>query len=396
MTRIHPTLVARRPVRGVRSSRRTASVYSAAVAGGVVIGGAASMLWLGALGVPVAVADPGDPVVPNVNDALVLIPLANQDYANAADQLYLAPSGFDGTAAVFITPDTGGEVANVGPGVQALVSTIEADYTAGDLSAADPLYVFGYSEGAVDSGLAEQQLHDFGIPASDLHFVMVGDSASAEGGYLNTVVDSFPEAQQASVTTFLEQLGLTPPVLGATTPDDLYPTDVYDFSGDGWAYYDNGANDFGAFTEHLAYLGLTPAQIASASEVTDGMTNYYTIDSNTIDFTTALYNQLLISLDIAPTTPAAETASATATADTPPDLAGADQTVLAAGQQLLTDTHTLLTTDLSTGAGAETLTNTLQLGATDLATLTADLHTLSTDLTTELLTALAAPDLLLP
>ena len=44
------------------------------------------------------------------------------------------------------------------PGVQALVQTIEADYTANELSAADPLYVFGYSEGAVEEGLAEQQL----------------------------------------------------------------------------------------------------------------------------------------------------------------------------------------------------------------------------------------------
>ena len=29
------------------------------------------------------------------------------------------------------------------------------------------------------------------------------------------------------------------------TPDDLYPTQVFSLSGDGWANYDNGANDLG-------------------------------------------------------------------------------------------------------------------------------------------------------
>src|ERR1700735_5259523 len=127
------------------------------------------------------------------NDALVLIPAENQEYADVANALYLEPNGFDGDATVFITPAVGNEVQNVVPGVQALVQTIEADYTAGDLSAADPLYVFGYSEGAVEEGLAEPQLSAFGIPTDDLHFVMVGDSASAEGGFLNTFIDSLPE-----------------------------------------------------------------------------------------------------------------------------------------------------------------------------------------------------------
>jgi hypothetical protein len=57
----------------------------------------------GAVSAPAAHAHPADgAATPNTNDALVLIPLANQDYAQAADQLYLAPSGVDGTAAVFI------------------------------------------------------------------------------------------------------------------------------------------------------------------------------------------------------------------------------------------------------------------------------------------------------
>lgn len=325
------------PTCAAHSSRsRVGAVGTVVAAGGAVL----AAVWLGAVAVPAAQADPGDLVAGTLdtNDALVLIPLANQDYANAADQLYLAPNGFDGTAAVFITPSEGGEVANVAPGVQTLVQTIEADYTAGDLSATDPLYVFGYSEGAVESGLAEQQLHDFGIPASDLHFVMVGDSASAQGGFLNSVVDSFPEAQQQSVTTLLEQLGLTPPLLGATTPDNLYPTDVYSFSGDGWADYDDGANIAGMFTQHLAYLGLTAAQVASASETTDGMTDYYTIDSSHIDFTTALYNQLLISLEVSPTADPAPVAAA----DTAAATSNSVDEVLGQAHQQLADATAVL------------------------------------------------------
>lgn len=61
------------------------------------------------------------------------------------------------------------------------------------------------------------------------------------------------------------------------------------------------------------------------------MTDYYTIDSNNIDFTTVLYNQLLISLDISPASAATDTtggvAAATAlpTAAAQPELAGWDQ-----------------------------------------------------------------------
>jgi hypothetical protein len=333
-------------VRGLRLMVRTRLIRSARRSGaGVTAVGCALLaaaVWLRAFGAPVAHADPGDPVAatPDVNDALVLVPLANQDYADTANELYLAPSGFDGTAAVFITPDQGNEVSNVASGVQALVQAVEADYTAGDLSATDPLYVFGYSEGAVDSGLAEQQLYDFGVPSADLHFVMVGDSSSAEGGFLNTFVDSFPEAEQQSVTALLEQFGVVPPLLGATTPDDLYPTDVYSFSGDGWANYDDGANILGMFTEHLAYLGLTPAEIASATETTDGMTDYYTIDSSHIDFLDALYNQLLLALDVSPTSSA---------------------------------------TDVPISAGTESLSGALQLMTTDLTTLSADLQNLGAE-----------------
>ena len=111
-------------------------------------------------------------------------------------------------------------------------------------------------------GMAEQQLAARqGIPKHDLHFVMVGDSASAEGGFLNTFLDEFPASWQQSIVDLFKEFGADE-VLGQVTPDDYYPTDVYSLSGDGWSIYDNGLNNAGLFSDHLEYLGLTPAEIA--------------------------------------------------------------------------------------------------------------------------------------
>ncbi len=313
---------------------------------GVGLAAAAAMIGMGT-----ARADtPSDVLSAVVDpyDALVLIPAENQLYADVANALYLQPNGFDGDATVFITPSAGNEVENVAPGVQALVQTIEGDYTAGDLSSTTPLYVFGYSEGAVEEGLAEQQLSDFGIPQGDLNFVMVGDSASAEGGFLNSFIDSLPESEQQATTELFAQLGVTAPLLGATTPNDLYPTEVYSLSGDGWANYDDGANIYGMFTEHLEYLGLTPAEVAAATETTDGLTNYYTIDSANVNDLEALYNQALLALDIAPSNVSIDAASSAAdvapAAASPDEVIGQATNVLNQGTAVL---DTAPTADLS-------------------------------------------------
>jgi len=80
----------------------------------------------------------------------------------------------------------------------------------------------------------------------------LGDSASAEGGFLNSYIDS-PSTSSEPVKCW-----------ALLTPDDLYPTQVFSLSGDGWANYDNGANDLGMYSDHLEYLGLTSQEIASA------------------------------------------------------------------------------------------------------------------------------------
>jgi hypothetical protein len=231
-----------------------------------------------------------------VDMALIIDPIVNQEWNDAATNLYLEPNGFEGTATTLNMPEVipGDNLQQaVGVGVQDLVKAVEDQYNAGGVDAADPLYVFGYSQSSVVASLAEQQLHDYGIPTDDLHFVLVGDSASAEGGILNTLIESLPTWLQPLATEILEpQLG---DVLGATTPDNLFPTDVYTLSGDGWANWDDGANILGMLSTHLEYLGMTSAEVNTATlSVVDGLTDYFTINSANIDGLAALWNGLII------------------------------------------------------------------------------------------------------
>jgi hypothetical protein len=232
-------------------------------------------------------------------EAMIIDPVVNQEWTDAATNLYLDPLGFNGTTISLDIPEVvrGDDLEQaVGIGVQDLVNAVETQYNSGAIDATDPLYIFGYSQSAVDASLAEQQLADYGIPSSDLHFVLVGDSASADGGFLNTFVDSLPEWLQQPATEALAKLG---DVLGATTPDDLYPTDVYTLSGDGWANWDDGANMLGMISTHLEYLGLTSAEVNSATlSLVDGLTDYYTIDSADVNGLSALWESLTIAMSV--------------------------------------------------------------------------------------------------
>ena len=243
-----------------------------------------------------------------VDDALVIIPVDNPAYADAAANLYLEPNGFvpaadDSNVLTLDMPEvvSGGTLNDaVNQGVASLVSTIEADYNAGDM-ADGPLYVFGYSQSDVVMGMAEQQIaaYDNGaITPDDLNFVMVGDSASAEGGFLNTFLNEFPASWQPYIVDAFKEFGADD-VLGQVTPTGLYQTEVYSLSGDGWANYDDGLNNAGLFSDHLEYLGLTPQEIASAGPpVLDGAgplaTEYFTIQDSMVNSLQALWTQLQI------------------------------------------------------------------------------------------------------
>ena len=77
-------------------------------------------------------------------------------------------------------------------------------------------------------------------------------------------------------------------------PDNLYPTEVYDINGDWWALpgsIGTTAQDVElGLLLHEAYLGLTPAEIDSATSVVEGMTTVYDIPTLTI---TELWEALL-------------------------------------------------------------------------------------------------------
>jgi hypothetical protein len=239
-----------------------------------------------------------------VDDALVIIPVDNPAYADAAANLYLEPNGFvpaadDSNVLTLDMPEvvSGGTLNDaVNQGVASLVSTVEADYNAGDM-ADGPLYVFGYSQSDVVMGMAEQQIaaYDSGaIKPDDLNFVMVGDSASAEGGFLNAFIDEMPASWQPYIVDAFKEFGADA-VLGQVTPDNYYPTEVYSLSGDGWTNYDNGLNDAGLFSDHLEYLGLTSQEIASAgAPLVDDMTQYFTIQDSMVNSLEALWTQLQI------------------------------------------------------------------------------------------------------
>jgi hypothetical protein len=236
------------------------------------------------------------------DEALVIIPVENQEFADAAANLYLHASGFTIDPG-YTNVDTldmpevvqGGTLDSaVSQGEQSLVSTIVDDYHNGVFSSTDPLYVFGYSQSDVVMGDAEAQLAADGIPKDALDFVMVGDSASAYGGFLNSYIDSLPSWEQPWVVDAFQQFGAGD-VLGATTPDNYYPTQVYSLSGDGWANYDGGANDLGMYSDHLEYLGLTPEELGTATLThVDGLTDYFTIQDSMVNSLEALWTQLQI------------------------------------------------------------------------------------------------------
>lgn len=237
------------------------------------------------------------------------VPTPTQQYADTAANLYLQPNGFGSTPAVPTNPEpflsanasatnaalslqpngSGGtpEVLTTPElftdrdwsetqGAADLLDAIQRAIADGSVSADNPLYAFGYSQSSALSGLTMQQLASAGVPADDLHFVLVGDPSTPDGGIYS-------------------EFGLTDIAAGTNdlTPDNLYPTAVYTLEYDPVADFPRYSLDVlsdlnaldGLLFEHLAYLGLTPQQISGAIplETTgDSLTSYYMIPSETL------------------------------------------------------------------------------------------------------------------
>ncbi|WP_197503240.1 PE-PPE domain-containing protein [Mycobacterium sp. 1245111.1] len=225
---------------------------------------------------------------------------------------YLEPLGFSDTGTV--TPLITEESPNFGPsiasGINTLVGTVEAEYNAGDFSATDPLTVFGYSQSAVAASMAEQQLAADHIPLEALRFVLIGDAASNPPSGPTGLLDTW------GATPFGHEIDA---LLGwsnlddVTTPNDLYPTDVFNVANDLFADTatpaDFAANplaalwqDFVGFFEHgVSIGGLPESEIVSAianGGVADGATTYYTL-ADPVNLLEALWVTTLGSFGIA-------------------------------------------------------------------------------------------------
>jgi hypothetical protein len=218
-------------------------------------------------------------------------------YVGAADALYLQPLGFTGTAqSSFLTlesyPLTGvkslGAATSASQDAQIMTSDIEGRIAAGGVSAENPVVVFGNGESAADVSLSMQQLQAAGVPSDDVHFVLVGDPLSPNGGYDNLF--DFPAGNTGAFNAFDAPFG-------PATASDLYPTDIYNLEYDGFSdfpqYTTNLLADLNALLgdefQHFTYLDLTPEQIDSAillpgSEALTGvgLTDYYMIPSENL------------------------------------------------------------------------------------------------------------------
>ena len=266
-----------------------------------------------ALNSAAAYADAGDALAGS-DTALILggtgEPMPSTEFAQAAEDLYLHPLGFDDGATgstvcdmigtdpcaaplqVLTTP----ELFQQGPGSFAdaddVVLAVENEFRAdpGAFSAEHPLTVFGYSQSATAESIAMTRLEADGIPSDDLHFVFIGDPSTPVTGEwldLQPILDS---TVGASTTNDLINLFQLSSVLGVVTPDDLYPTTIYSFDPDPIANFPQAVQSDGVngallnvFGTHVEYLGLTPSQIADATTATEGDLTFVNISDSGVN-----------------------------------------------------------------------------------------------------------------
>jgi hypothetical protein len=146
------------------------------------------------------------------------IPQPGQRYLDAADALYLQPRGFGGTLQSLFTPENASPTSET-RGEQILDATILQKINNGDVSAENPLVVFGYSQSASISSDVMRELAGQDVPSDYVHFVLIGNPDNPVGGAEVARSSLYPQYLQANVAT----------------PNDLYPTDVYTHEYDGVA-----------------------------------------------------------------------------------------------------------------------------------------------------------------
>ena len=270
-----------------------------------------------------AYADVGDPLAGS--DTAIILggtgePMPSTAFAQAAENLYLNPLGFDGGATDSTVCDMVGtdpcaaplqvlttpELFQQGPGsltdADDVTLAVENEFNANPnaFDADHPLTIFGYSQSATAESIAMSRLEADGIPSEDLHFVFIGDpSTPVTGEWLDmqAIMDS---TLGASTTNSIINLFQMSSVLGVVTPDDLYPTTIYSFEPDPIANFPQAVQSDGVigallnvFGSHVEYLGLTPEQIADATTSTDGKLQFVNISDSGVNNVDAFLTALL-------------------------------------------------------------------------------------------------------
>jgi PE-PPE domain len=234
-------------------------------------------------------------------------PTPSTEFAQAVENLFLNPMGFDGGATGSTVCDMVGtdpcaaplqvlttpELIQQGPSsltaADDVTLAVENEFNAdpGAFSPEHPLTIFGYSQSATAESIAMTQLEAAHIPSADLHFVFIGDPSLADtGAWPNIVADADSVLGSSLTNTLLTDLGIDG-VLGNVTPDNLYPTTIYTLDGDGVAQFqqDFESNGLlgdieGLFLQHVEYVGLTPEEVANSTVTTDGLITNVDISDN--------------------------------------------------------------------------------------------------------------------
>ena len=280
--------------------RRLHSLFGVAIAGAGLIALPASVAPIPAAQTRAVQLTSGDTADSPLGDGTALIlggsglETPGQDYADVVDSDYLAPRDFTGTTQIVSTPEA--LYPFLGPftetfddseaqGQQILDTAILNQIAGGNVDAANPVDVFGYSQSSVISSLLMPELASQNVPSDDVHFVLVGDESAPNGGILERF--DLPADTQPTIPS----LGLT---FSGAESSDLYPTDVYTNEYDGFADFPQYPIDplsdinalLGIAFQHTTYLGLTPEQIQDAIQLpttaADTLTNYYMIPDSTL------------------------------------------------------------------------------------------------------------------
>ncbi|ORW18436.1 PE-PPE domain-containing protein [Mycolicibacter nonchromogenicus] len=265
---------------------------------------AASMIAAGVAGTPVAHAAQALDVTLLSDTAIfvggTMLPTPSATFAQTAADLFLQPLGFDpGDDAgvcligagvcddplrVLTTPQLFLQGYSSFAGAAEIVRAVHAELTANPdaYDADNPLWIFGYSQGATAGSIAMAQLADDGVDPEALHFVFIGNPSSPDGVWANSTgevsLDNDPSL-----------------LFGNLTPNNAFTTTVYSFPGDPVDDY-TSTSILGTFWGHVMYLGLTPEQVADHTATADGLITNIDISGDIDQFSawvTALGNGLI-------------------------------------------------------------------------------------------------------